>query len=214
LNQKLAKELSSMVNKQQARIVDLACGVGFSTRALESAFPDAESIWGIDTSPQMLAMANFITKHMDDVKPLFGQVLGNMSHTYRVMKNKGYRLRKRTMHKVIHFARGNAEDTALPANSFDLVTIMYAFHECPERGRDRILQEAKRLLSPGGLLAVIDIATDYVPSEQMLKGEPYVQEYQKNINTQLVQLSGFDPATYQTIVPHHLGMWTLKRSVV
>lgn len=40
-------------------------------------------------------------------------------------------------------------------------------------GRQRILQEARRLLSPGGVLAVIDIATDYEPSPSMLAGEPY-----------------------------------------
>lgn len=49
----------------------------------------------------------------------------------------------------------------------------YAFHEAPLNGRQRILEEARRLLSPGGVLAVIDIATDYEPSESMLAGEPY-----------------------------------------
>lgn len=54
LSSQLAKELSKIVGKQKARVVDLCCGVGFSTRALQHAFPDAETILGIDTSPEMV----------------------------------------------------------------------------------------------------------------------------------------------------------------
>jgi len=51
------------------------------------------------------------------------------------------------------FLRSNAERTELPDRSFDLVTIMYAFHEAPKAGRDKILREARRLLRGGGTLA-------------------------------------------------------------
>lgn len=113
---------------------------------------------------------------------------------------------------AIRFQQGNAESTKLPDQSFDLVTVMYALHEAPMDGRTKILEEARRLLSPGGVLAVIDIATDYIPSQYMLKGEPYVQEYQQNINRQLQHIQGFKKPLYRTIVPNHLGMWTLTRS--
>ena len=48
----------------------------------------------------------------------------------------------------------------------------------------------------------------------MLQGEPYVQEYQRNIHRQLTNIQGFERPKYRDIVPHHLGMWTLKRSVM
>ena len=35
-----------LVNKTGARVADLCCGVGMSTRALESAFHDAEELIG------------------------------------------------------------------------------------------------------------------------------------------------------------------------
>ena len=91
-------------------------------------------------------------------------------------------------------------------------------------GRQRILQEVRRLLSPGGVLAIIDIATDYQPSASMLAGEPYgepsdvcsallcnrlqsgyrvappttliVLEYKKNIHRQLNNQKGFLRTTY------------------
>jgi trans-aconitate methyltransferase len=37
------------------RVVDLCCGVGFSTRALRDAFPQTDTtVIGVDTSPQMV----------------------------------------------------------------------------------------------------------------------------------------------------------------
>jgi len=42
----IANELRAKVNKTGARVVDLCCGVGMSTRALESAFHDGELVVG------------------------------------------------------------------------------------------------------------------------------------------------------------------------
>jgi hypothetical protein len=42
----VSKDLRQKMSKPGARIVDLCCGVGISTRALQSAFPDAELIVG------------------------------------------------------------------------------------------------------------------------------------------------------------------------
>lgn len=42
----ISHELRTLVNKTNARVVDLCCGVGMSTRALETAFHDAEFLVG------------------------------------------------------------------------------------------------------------------------------------------------------------------------
>eukprot|EP00956_Cyclotella_meneghiniana_P005756 scaffold7458_cov49-Cyclotella_meneghiniana.AAC.6 len=42
----VAHDLRKKMNKRGVRIADLCCGVGISTRQLESAFPDAELIIG------------------------------------------------------------------------------------------------------------------------------------------------------------------------
>lgn len=54
VRQQLAQELSTVVHKQKARVLDLCCGVGMSTRALQSAFPDATAVVGMDTSKEMV----------------------------------------------------------------------------------------------------------------------------------------------------------------
>ena len=211
----LSEKLATMVRNKKARVADLCCGVGMSTRALQDAFPEAETVLGIDTSPEMISMAQFLTRHLAMVQPWFQRAAHQLQDSYQAMKKRGYATRQRTCYSATKFLISNAERTPLPSKSFDLVTIMYAFHEAPQYGRERMLREAHRLLAPGGTLAVIDIATDYTPSPGMLAGEPYVREYQANIHRQLFQQTTkgyFVNAKYQTVVPKHLGMWTLKRA--
>jgi len=214
IRKQVAKELYFLVGKAKARVVDLCCGVGISTRALSDVFHDAETVMGIDTSAEMVAMADFLTGHLTTVKPLWGvrPLATKISNGYGIVKEQGLKLKAAARRGFASFKQGNAEDTKLPENHYDLVTVMYAFHEAPKAGRDKILREAKRLLQPGGTLAVIDICTDYVPSEQMLKGEPYVLEYQENIKDQLDNAHGFRLADYKSLVQGHVGMWILKRT--
>ena len=54
MRQQLAQELSTVVRTQRARVIDLCCGVGMSTRALQNAFPEATAIVGMDTSKEMV----------------------------------------------------------------------------------------------------------------------------------------------------------------
>lgn len=87
----------------------------------------------------------------------------------------------------------------------------YAFHEVPRKGRDRILREARRVLQRGGVLALIDISPDYTPSLNMLKGEPYVQEYQESIDRQLRMTPGFTEGISKTLIPGHVNIWLLTK---
>ena len=72
------------------------------------------------------------------------------------------------------------------------------------------------MLKKGGMLAIVDISRQYIPSKPMLAGEPYVLEYQRNINDQLHMASsqqlGFTNFTNETIVDGHVELWTLTRT--
>jgi trans-aconitate methyltransferase len=197
-HEQVARTLSETVGKSKAKVIDLCCGVGMSTRALRDAFPDAEKVVGIDTSPQMIAMAKFLDWHIHSFMPVLAVLSEKVSNAVTAAGNV--------------FDHGNAEGTGQPDKHFDLVTIMYAFHEVPKQGRDRILAEAHRLLKPGGTLAVVDIACDYIPSMSMLSGEPYVIEYQKEIHNQIQRFRGFIRPRYEPVVPGHVGMWLLQRA--
>ena len=78
-----------------------------------------------------------------------------------------------------NFVKGNAE-TWGESNSFDVVTCMFATHEMPRKARLNVLRNAKRIARKR--VVFVDIDTDYVPSEAMLSGEPYVLEYQRNVD--------------------------------
>jgi SAM-dependent methyltransferase len=184
--------------------------VGISTRALRDAFPESDTVVGVDTSLEMITMANFLNGHLSFFKPI-ARLFSNLQKIRFSREDpQGH---KRQFCRPV-FSVENAERTEFPGQSFDLVTVMYAFHEAPKDGRDRILREAYRVLQPGGTLAVVDICTDYTPSDTMLAGEPYVLEYQKNIHQQLRSMRGFSKVRYETIVPKHVGMWILKRSTL
>lgn len=81
----------------------------------------------------------------------------------------------------------DAEDVSID-KPLDLITIMFAFHEIPQEGRIKILENAKRSLSKNGNLLIVDIDMSYEPSKFMLSGEPYIQEYLKNVQSDISKI--------------------------
>ncbi|TVT27818.1 methyltransferase domain-containing protein [Salinicoccus cyprini] len=53
----------------------------------------------------------------------------------------------------INFTQNYAEKTGLPANSYDIVTVMRAWHWFD---REATIEEVRRILKPGGYLIIID----------------------------------------------------------
>jgi len=78
-----------------------------------------------------------------------------------------------------------AEKTELPSNSYDLVSAFLMFHELPQSAAKAIIQEAKRLLKPGGYFYLMDMNPRSPVYQKMppyvfalLKStEPYLDEY-------------------------------------
>mmetsp|Transcript_27660 Transcript_27660/g.61510 ORF Transcript_27660/g.61510 Transcript_27660/m.61510 type:complete len:342 (+) Transcript_27660:607-1632(+) len=211
----VANRLYNEIGKSQARVVDFACGVGISTRALLKAFPDAEAVIGLDTSREMIAMARAVSSHVKIMQDFLAGFMHmthylRLSHHFDVLTEiASAAYSKATGTVEAAFVNANAESTAMPNDSFDLATIMYCFHEAPADGRNRILREAHRVLKDGGTLAVVDISSDYEPNESMLAGEPYALEYLKNINKQISKAEGFRNVIHDVIVPGHVSMWRL-----
>nr|GLL45479.1 uncharacterized protein LOC109168033 [Ipomoea trifida] len=113
------------------------------------------NLTGLDLSPYFLAVAQFKEKNSD---------------------------RKKNPTRWIH---ANGEDTGLPSKSFDLVSISYVFHECPERAIRNVVKESFRLLRPGGTFSVTDNSPKSKKLQElppvlftlMKSTEPFLDEY-------------------------------------
>ncbi|OIP71620.1 MAG: SAM-dependent methyltransferase [Oscillatoriales cyanobacterium CG2_30_40_61] len=136
---------------------------------------------GVDLSPYFLAIATYNT-----------QKQSNLKYTP----------------KWVHAA---AESTGLPSASFDLVSLCLICHELPQSATRKIFQEARRLLRPGGHLAIMDMN----PKSEMFKKmppyiftllkstEPYLDEYFTLDLEQALIDAGFQRPTVNFNSPRH-----------
>lgn len=109
-----------------ANILDVGCSTGISTRWLAAEFPLAD-ITGLDASPYFLAVAEYEQQH--DPLP------------------DGRR---------IQWVSGLAESTPYESASWDMVTFQFIAHECPQNALTAFVQEARRIVKPGGVLCFVD----------------------------------------------------------
>ncbi|CAM8951674.1 hypothetical protein QQ045_017060 [Rhodiola kirilowii] len=112
-------------------------------------------IVGLDLSPYFLAVAQFKEKQREPRK------------------------------NPISWIHAKGEDTGLPSNSFDALSIAFVLHECPNTAIVALMKEAFRLLRPAGTIAIVDnspkskILQELPPVlfTLMKSTEPFLDEY-------------------------------------
>ncbi len=111
----------------------------------------------------------------------------------------------------IDWVHATGEATGLPAASYDLVSLFLICHELPQTATRQIFQEAKRLLKPGGHIAIMDMNPQSEIYSQMapyiltlLKStEPYLDRYfTLDIAAALID-AGFQSPTITPNTPRH-----------
>ena len=111
----------------------------------------------------------------------------------------------------IEWVHAAGEDTGLPAHSYDLVSLFLICHELPQTATREIFQEAKRLLKPGGQIAIMDMNPESDIYAQMapyiltlLKStEPYLDRYFTLDISQALIDAGFEAPTITPNTPRH-----------
>ncbi len=116
-----------------------------------------------------------------------------------------------TAGEVTQWLHGRAEATGLPDQSFDLITLQFVCHELPRTATRAIFQEVRRLLRPGGTLAI----TDNNPQSSVIRNlppvlftlmkstEPWSDDYYTfNLEEALAQ-AGFQGVTTVETDPRH-----------
>jgi ubiquinone/menaquinone biosynthesis C-methylase UbiE len=183
LRQSYHTALKTQLAEDPKTVVDLGCSIGMSTFALQETFPNA-TVTGVDLSPYFLAVAQYRTQNRQESAP-------ELSHP-----------------AWVHAA---AEATGLPSASADLVSACLLFHELPQSAAVAILQEARRLLRPGGHLAIMDMNPKSEIYAKMppyiltlLKStEPYLDEYfALDVESAIVE-AGFSQPTITCNTPRH-----------
>jgi len=100
-----------------------------------------------------------------------------------------------------------AEATGLPDNSCDLVSACLVFHELPATAARDIIIEARRILRPGGHLAIMDMNPN---SEIYQKMPPYILTLLKSTEPYLDQYFALDMATTFTEIGFNMPTITLN----
>ena len=169
-------------------IVDLGCGVGMSTETLQATFPAAR-MTGVDLSPYFLAVAKYREQERRQAREQESTGAGEQVFL-QTGEQPTQSLGTAATHSSLFpcptlWHHAPAEATGLPAASCDLVSICLVFHELPQSAAKAIIQEAYRLLRPGGHLAIMDMNPESEVLKKMpafvftlLKStEPYLDEY-------------------------------------
>ncbi|MBD1938920.1 class I SAM-dependent methyltransferase [Microcoleus sp. FACHB-68] len=120
-------------------------------------------------------------------------------------------LRSQQRHSDINWVHAGAESTGLPTASYDLVSTFLMCHELPQTVTMQIFKEARRLLRPGGHLAIMDMnpkseiygkMPPYILT--LLKStEPYLDEYFALDIEQTLIDAGFEAPTITPNSPRH-----------
>ena len=111
----------------------------------------------------------------------------------------------------IDWVHAAGEATGLPAASYDLVSLFLICHELPQTATREIFQEAKRLLKPGGHIAIMDMNPQSEIYSQMapyiltlLKStEPYLDRYFTLDIAQALIDAGFQAPSITANTPRH-----------
>lgn len=108
----------------------------------------------------------------------------------------------------VSFDVDDAEEITLKDNA-DLITIMFAFHEIPQEGRLKILENARSNLKEGGKLLIVDIDLTYKPSYYMRSGEPFIDDYMENVESDIEKIFlSFDSTIH---IEGHVRSWLMSK---
>ena len=99
------------------------------------------------------------------------------------------------------FEQGDIEEW-IPDKKYDIVTMMFLFHEVPQENRLNIIEKLKNIAREK--ILVVDISPNYSPSKLMLTGEPYIMDYLKHIRD---DLSNFKE---EIIIKNHVHSWSFN----
>ncbi len=145
------------LSEESARIYDHQVEILFNGTAQTMrrlALPPARDVFAQDAEINILDIAcgpGSLTRDLALTFPKANITAVDLSFPY--LKQAQASLKK---FPRINFLQANAETLPFKDQQFDVVTCSYLFHELPHKTRKIVLQEAWRVLKPGGVISVVD----------------------------------------------------------
>lgn len=109
-------------------------------------------------------------------------------------------LRNEEAQNNIEYVHANAEHTKYQDKYFDCILCNFLFHELPESATKEVIREMYRLLSPGGIFAIIDMDPEKIDTQlsnnifrkwAFESTEPHIYKYYERNITSFLKDSGF-----------------------
>ena len=174
-----------LLSDSTREVLDLGCSVGVSTQALACWLNARADQRGLNR-PRLIGL---------DLSP-------EMLAVARVRDRDSL---------ISEWRHAAAEHTALASESIDFISLQFVCHELPQSATREVLQEAARLLKPGGVLLMVDqdpasSVLQRLPAAvaTLLKStEPYIEDYfGLDMGAALVQ-AGFRDLRIEACDPRH-----------
>ena len=169
-------------------ILDLGCSVGISTLALHRYYSERQ-----DTPVRTVGL---------DLSPY-------MLAVAKVRDKQG---------EIAQWLHGKGEETGLPDNSFDVVTLQFVLHELPREATKAIFREVLRILRPNGVMAIVDhnpvspVIQNLPPALFILmkSTEPWSDDYYTFDLEAAIAEAGFEYKTTVASDPRHRTIIGIK----
>lgn len=120
--------------------------------------------------------------------------------------------------EIAQWLHSKGEETGLPDNSFDVVTLQFVIHELPRQATKAIFREVYRILKPNGVMAIVDnnptspVIQNLPPVlfTLMKSTEPWSDDYYTFDVEKAIAQTGFEYKTTVASDPRHRTIIGIK----
>jgi len=209
----LTGEAGAVVPDRNAVIVDFGCGTGMSTRRLAKSYPHPNhKIIGIDLSPYFIKVGEKLL----ELAPTSCLHDGDGDGTWVSTVENDPRIEYR-----VGDISSSQMSRVLDSDFADVVNVQFVFHELPPHAAQKAIDQALRILKPGGQLWLCEMdfeSPGYAAQRSnallfslIRSTEPYLDEYAESMPDLMTYIQDkFETVTVVAATGRHYALVATK----